>query len=69
MKVRIVSPNVSVIVVADVTSTPFKEIVVKEKFFESDGQEKTAFRFTTDKNGDILDVNELPANLVNSLGE
>ncbi len=46
---------------------PFKEIVVKEKFFESDGQEKTAFRFTTDKNGDILDVNELPANLVNNL--
>lgn len=46
---------------------PFKEVVVKEKVFETTGQEKTAFRFTTDKNGDILDVNELPANLVNNL--
>ena len=46
---------------------PFKEVIVKEKVFETTGQEKTAFRFTTDKNGDILDVNELPANLVNNL--
>ncbi len=46
---------------------PFKQVVVKEKVFETTGQEKTAFRFTTDKNGDILDVNELPANLVNNL--
>jgi len=42
---------------------PFKEVVVKERTFETTGQEKTAFRFTTDKSGDILDVNELPANL------
>ena len=33
------------------------------------GEEKVAFRFTTDKNGGILDVNELPANLVKPLGE
>tara|TARA_B100000676_G_C18057067_1_gene835155 strand:- start:720 stop:1253 length:534 start_codon:yes stop_codon:yes gene_type:complete len=46
---------------------PFKEVITKEITFESTGQEKTAFRFTTDKNGDILDVNELPANLVNRL--
>ena len=46
---------------------PFKEVVVKERTFESTGQEKIAFRFTTDKNGDILDVNELPANLVNRI--
>ena len=46
---------------------PFKQIIIKEKVFEARGQEKTAFRFTTDKNGDILDVNELPANLVNNL--
>lgn len=46
---------------------PFKEVVVKEKIFEATGEEKTAFRFTTDKNGQIVDVNELPANLVNSL--
>ena len=48
---------------------PFKEIVVKEKFFEATGQEKTAFRFKTDAEGNILDINELPAKLVNSLGE
>ena len=42
-------------------------MVVKERDFETTGQEKIAFRFTTDKNGDILDVNELPANLVNKI--
>ena len=45
---------------------PFKEIVAKEKTFEVTGQEKTAFRFRTDKNGNVLEINELPANLVNS---
>jgi hypothetical protein len=48
---------------------PFREVVVKEREFTSTGEEKIAFRFTTDKNGVIIDVNELPANLVNSLGE
>ena len=48
---------------------PFKEIVVKEKMFESTGQEKTAFRFKTDALGNVLEVNELPAQLVNPLGE
>jgi len=46
---------------------PFKEVIVKEKVFEATGEEKTAFRFTTDKSGQIIDVNELSANLVNSL--
>ena len=46
-----------------------KEIITKEIIFESTGQEKTAFRFTTDKNGVILDISELPANLVKPLGE
>jgi len=46
---------------------PFKEFVVKEKMFETTGQEKTAFRFVTDAGGNIVDINELPANLVNSL--
>jgi len=48
---------------------PFKEVVVKEKIFEATGEEKTAFRFITDKNGQVIEVNELPANLVNSLQE
>lgn len=46
---------------------PFREIIVKERVFEATGEEKTAFRFTTDSNGEIVDINELPANLVNSL--
>ena len=48
---------------------PFKEVVVKERQFNSTGQEETAFRFETDKNGEIIDINELPARLVNPLEE
>ena len=48
---------------------PFKEIITEEKEFTIVGEEKTAFRFTTDKNGFIIDINKLPANLVNLLGE
>ena len=43
---------------------PFKEVVTKEIMFESVGQEKTAFRFKTDKSGEVIDINELPAKLV-----
>ena len=46
---------------------PFKEIVVKERVFATTGEEKTAFRFKTDKDGNIIDINELPANLVRLL--
>ena len=48
---------------------PFREILVEESVFETTGEEKTAFRFTTDKNGVIIDVSKLPANLVRPLGE
>ena len=48
---------------------PFKEIVMKERVFESTGQEKIAFRFRTNKDGGITEVNELPASLLNPLGE
>ena len=47
---------------------PFKEVVVKEREFTVTGQEKIAFRFTTDAGGAIIDISELPANLVNRLG-
>ena len=43
---------------------PYKEIVTREKEFTITGEERTAFRFKTDKDGNILDINELPANLV-----
>ena len=46
---------------------PYKEVIIKKKVFTTTGQELTAFRFTTDRNGNIMDVNELPANLVNPL--
>jgi len=48
---------------------PYKEIRKKEIIFESTGQEKTAFRFRTTKEGEITEINELPANLVNPLEE
>jgi hypothetical protein len=48
---------------------PFKEVIVKQRIFEEVGQEKTAFRFTTDKNGAIVGVSELPANLRQPLGQ
>ena len=46
---------------------PFKEVVVKERTFTTTGEEITAFRFKTDKVGNILEVNELPAKLVKPL--
>ena len=46
---------------------PFREIVSKQKVFQSTGQEKTAFRFKTDETGKVTEVNELPANLANSI--
>ena len=48
---------------------PFRELVIKEREFSTTGQEKVAFRFKTDKEGRILEVNELPASLLNPLGE
>ena len=45
----------------------FEEIVMKERVFEAVGEEKIAFRFVTSKEGEILEVNELPANLRNAL--
>ncbi len=46
---------------------PYMEVVTKEKVFEATGEEKTAFRFKTNKQGEVTEVNELPANLVNNL--
>ena len=48
---------------------PFKEIATKEKEFTTVGDEKTAFRFKTDQNGNIIEINELEASLVTPLGE
>ena len=48
-------------------NTPTQTQKVKKITFESTGQEKTAFRFSTDLEANITDVNELPANLINAL--
>ena len=42
---------------------------MKEKEFVATGEQKTAFRFTTNKEGDIIEVGELPADLLNQLEE
>lgn len=46
---------------------PYKEVILREKEFLSTGEEKTAFRFKTDANGAIIEINELPAILTRSL--
>ena len=46
---------------------PFKEIVTKERQFSATGEEIIGFRFVTDKDGNVLEINELPANLRNPL--
>ena len=48
---------------------PFKEVVMKEKEFVATGDQKTAFRFTTNGEGDIINISELSADLLNPLGE
>ena len=48
---------------------PFKEVVTKEREFDTFGDEKIAFRFKTDENGKVTEVNELPAILTNPFGE
>ena len=40
---------------------PYKQVIVKERQFATTGEEKIAFRFKTDKDGNILDINELSA--------
>jgi hypothetical protein len=47
---------------------PYKLIIIKKKILTTTGEEKTGFRFITDKNGEIIDVNELPATLIKPLG-
>ncbi len=48
---------------------PYKEVIVRERTFTVTGEEIIGFRFKTDKDGNILDINELPANLRRPLGQ
>ena len=42
---------------------PFQIVTVKDVVLDITGSEKTAFRFTVDKEGEVSDVNELPKTL------
>jgi hypothetical protein len=42
---------------------PYKTAALKEVILTVKAEEKTAFRFTVNQNGDVIDVNELPKNL------
>tara|TARA_Y100000310_G_scaffold345553_1_gene466431 strand:- start:167 stop:712 length:546 start_codon:yes stop_codon:yes gene_type:complete len=48
---------------------PFKELAVKEREFSTTGDEKIAFRFKTDDMANVIEINELSANLVNPIGD
>ena len=47
---------------------PFKIVTTKPVVLKLKADEKTAFRFTVNQNGDVIDVNELPKNLANVEG-
>ena len=52
-----------VIVQLDKVNPLFKTIVIKRVKLGLSGDEKTAFRFKLDKDGEVVEVNELPAKL------
>ena len=45
---------------------PFKIITTKTVVLKIKADEKTAFRFTVNQNGDVIDVNELPKDLAHA---
>ena len=47
---------------------PYKTTALKEVTLTVKAEEKTAFRFTVNQNGDVIDVNELPKNLAHIQG-
>ena len=47
---------------------PFSTIMIKRISLGDSGDEKTAFRFTLDKEGEVIEVNELPKTLTQPEG-
>jgi hypothetical protein len=45
---------------------PYSTIMIKRVSLGGSGDEKTAFRFTLNKDGDVVDINELPKALARS---
>ena len=59
-------PLTEVIVQLDKVNPLFKTIVIKKISLGLSGDEKTAFRFKLDKDGEVVEVNELPIKLTKS---
>ncbi len=62
------STSTEVIVQLDKINPTFKTIVLKKVLLIENGDEKTAFRFILDKNGEVKEINELPIKLTRSKG-
>ena len=60
-------PLTEVIVQLDKVNPLFKTIVIKKISLGLSGDEKTAFRFKLDKDGEVVEVNELPIKLTKSV--
>ena len=58
--------STEVIVQLDKVNPLFKTIVIKKVLLGLSGDEKTAFRFKLDKDGEVVEVNELPIKLTKS---
>ena len=64
---RDVSPITPVTIQLDKIN-PFSTVMIKRVTLGDSGDEKTAFRFTLDKEGEVVDVNELPKTLTQPEG-
>ena len=64
---RDVSPITPVTIQLDKIN-PFSTVMIKRVTLGDSGDEKTAFRFTLDKEGEVADVNELPKTLTQPEG-
>ena len=58
------SQSTEVTIQLDRVNPVFKTVVIKKVTLMNSGHEKTAFRFTLDKEGEVVEVNQLPATLV-----
>jgi hypothetical protein len=61
---RDASPSTEVTIQLDRVNPVFKTVVIKKVILMNSGHEKTAFRFTLDKEGEVVEVNQLPVTLV-----
>ena len=64
---RDVSPITPVTIQLDKIN-PFSTVTIKRVTLGDSGDEKTAFRFTLEKEGEVVDVNELPKTLTQPEG-